>query len=350
MTNKVNAYGAMSSTTPLEPLVIERRDVGEHDVQLDIKYSGVCHSDIHMTRDEWGFNSIYPMVPGHEIVGVVTQVGTNVHQFKIGDVVGVGVMVGSCQKCTPCTNGHEQYCEQDFICTYGAKDIYHNNEITHGGYSNSIVVDEKFVLYIPQPLLPKLNAVAPLLCAGITTWSPLNHWKVGGSHTVGVIGLGGLGHMAIKFARALGAHVVAITTSIDKIADAKKLGAHEVLLSNNPDEIKKYTTKFDFLLNTVPHSHNISQYVNLLKLDGVMVIVGALVPLDGLNGAELLSHRRVVTGSAIGGIKETREMLDFCAKHDILPDVELIKMEEINTAYTRMINGDVKYRFVIEMN
>lgn len=343
---KIFSYGAKSAIDKLELMTIDRRNVENNDVQIEILYCGVCHSDIHMTRDEWGFNSIYPMVPGHEIIGKVTSIGNNVTKFNIGDLVGVGCMVGSCQQCSSCNADLEPYCKE-FIGTYGDIDKNHDNSITYGGYSEQIVVDEKFVLSIPTTI--DIKKVAPLLCAGITTWSPLRHWKVGKGDTVGIIGLGGLGHMGIKFAHAMGCKVVMITTSEQKGLDAKKLGADEVLLSTNTEHMKQYEDKFDFLLNTIPVEHDVSKYVDLLKRDATMVIVGALAPLRGVHGTPLITGRKRIAGSLIGGLKETQEMLDFCGKNGIAPDVEMINIEDINHAYTRMINSDVKYRFVIDM-
>ena len=347
MTTEILAYAAHSPIDSLKQFTLERRAVLENDVKIDILYCGVCHSDIHMTRDEWGFNPIYPMVPGHEIIGKVSQIGNNVTKFKVGDLVGVGCMVGSCHNCESCRYGLEQYCERGFIGTYGAKDVYHGGEITYGGYSQQVVVDQSFVLTIPVNL--QLDSVAPLLCAGITTWSPLNHWKVGKGDVVGIIGLGGLGHMGVKFANALGCKVVMITTSSHKSEDAKKIGAHEVLLSNDEDELAKYKGKFDFLLNTIPIEHDMSKYIPLLKLDATMVVVGSFTPLKGVHGTPLIKGRKRIAGSLIGGIKETQEMLDFCGKNNIIADVEVINIQDVNLAYSRMIKSDVKYRFVIDI-
>jgi uncharacterized zinc-type alcohol dehydrogenase-like protein len=342
----VNAYAALSATEQLKPFIIERREVTSDDVQIDILYCGVCHSDIHFVRNDWHV-SLYPIVPGHEIVGKVTAVGTGVKKFKVGDLVGVGVMVDSCQKCPACAEGLEQYCNEGFTLTYSSPDKRHGG-ITDGGYSQQIIVREEFVLNVPTNLDTK--AVAPLLCAGITTWSPLRHWKVGSGDVVGVIGLGGLGHMAIKFAHALGAKVVVITTSKDKGIEAKKLGADEVLVSTNAEDMAKYANHFDFLLNTIPVNHDLNPYVALLKHDKTMVIVGALEPLTkGVDGGALVFGRKSIAGSIIGGIKETQEMLDFCGKHNIVSDIELIDINYINEAFTRIIKADVKYRFVIDI-
>lgn len=339
------AYAATSATAPLKPFTFERRAVGANDVQVEILYCGVCHSDIHQARNEWG-GSIYPMVPGHEIVGRVTKIGRNVKKFKVGDLAGVGCLVDSCHKCTSCNDGLEQYCETGFVGTYNGRE-YKSNEPTYGGYSDKIVTKESFVLKIPKNL--KLAAVAPLLCAGITTYSPLKHWKVKKGQRVGVVGLGGLGHMAIKFARAFGAHVTMITTSPDKKKDAKKLGAHDVIISKDPKQMEKAAGTFDYILNTIPSPHNIDPYINLLKRDGNMTLVGCLEPLPAFAGAGLIMKRRQVSGSVIGGIKETQEMLNFCSKHKIVSDIELIPIQKINEAYARMLKSDVKYRFVIDI-
>lgn len=344
---QVNAYAAYSATEKLKPLQIQRRNVEKNDVEIQISHCGVCHSDIHMTRDEWGMNSIYPMVPGHEIIGRVTKVGSSVNKFKIGDLVGVGCMVDSCQSCSACDEDLEQYCEEGSTLTYGSVDSKHGG-VTYGGYSQQVVVDEKFVLSVPENL--DITAVAPLLCAGITTWSPLKHWNVQPGQKVGVIGLGGLGHMGIKFAHALGAKVVMITTSPEKGKDAKALGADEILISSNIEEMNKHANSFDFLLNTIPVSHDVNPYLSLLKRSATMVVVGALTALEpGVVGFKLMGGRKNLSGSAIGGIKETQEMLDFCGKHNIVSDVEVINIQNINNAYDRMIKGDVKYRFVIDI-
>ncbi|MDB6061645.1 MAG: hydroxyacid dehydrogenase [Verrucomicrobiaceae bacterium] len=342
----VAAYAAQSATAKLAPFKIDRREPTPHDVNIDILYCGVCHSDIHMSRNEWGF-SLFPIVPGHEIVGRVKSVGSKVTLHKVGDLVAVGCLVDSCQQCGSCHDHLEQYCEGGMVGTYGSRDPKHNNDLTFGGYSEEVVVDEKFVLRVPTNL--DVKATAPLLCAGITTWSPLRHWKVGPGQTVGVIGLGGLGHMGVKFAHALGAKVVMITTSPSKADDARALGADEVLISSDPEAMKNAAGKFHFLLNTIPVGHDINPYVSLLKRDGTMCIVGALDPLKGaINTGALVVGRRSVAGSIIGGIKETQEMLDFCGEHNIVSDVELVNIENINTAYDRMLKSDVKYRFVID--
>ncbi|MFL1895184.1 NAD(P)-dependent alcohol dehydrogenase [Aquimarina sp. 2-A2] len=341
----IKAYGADTKDSDLKSMTIERRETKKNDVKIKITYCGVCHSDIHTVQNDWG-NSKYPVVPGHEIIGRVEEVGSDVKNFKEGDLVGVGCMVDSCQDCSACNDDLEQFCEEGMVGTYNGKDK-HLGGHTYGGYSEMIVVDEKFVLSIPDNLDEK--AVAPLLCAGITTYSPLNHWKVKKGDKVGVIGLGGLGHMGIKFAHALGAKVVMITTSPGKEKDAKRLGADEVLISKNDEDMKKHANSFDFLLNTVPVKHDINPYLQLLKRDSTMVMVGAIEPLEPMHGGSLVMGRKRVAGSLIGGIKETQEMLDFCGKHNITSDIEVIDIDTINTAYDRVKNSDVKYRFVIDM-
>lgn len=338
------AYAAFTATEDLKPLTIERRKLNAFDVFIDVEYCGVCHSDIHTARAEWGQPN-YPVIPGHEIIGRVLEVGPSVTKFKVGQLVGVGCMVESCQHCHSCDEGLEQYCENGFTGTYNSLRSKYGG-VTYGGYSENIVVEENFVLNIPENI--DVKGAAPLLCAGITTWSPLRHWNVKAGDKVGVIGLGGLGHMGVKFAKAMGAHVVMITTSEKKGADAKLLGADEVLLSTDKEQMKAHTYSFDFLLNTVPVKHDVNQYLNLLKLDKTMCIVGAIEPLD-IHGGILINKRRSVAGSLIGGIKETQEMLDFCGEHNIVSEVEVIAIQEINTAYERMIKSDVKYRFVIDM-
>ena len=342
---KVAAYAAHGAEQPLEPVTIERRALLADDVAIDITYCGVCHSDIHTARNEWG-GARYPCVPGHEIIGRVTDVGAEVSSFKKGDLVGVGCMVDACLNCPSCHDGDEQYCERGAVMTYGGADP-HLGGHTHGGYSKRIIVRDKFVLRIPENLDEK--AVAPLLCAGITTWSPLAHWYIGKDDRVGVIGLGGLGHMGVKFANALGAQVTMITTSPKKGEDARKLGAHEVLLSTDKAQMKSARGKFDFLLNTVPVAHEMNPYMGLLARNGTMVLVGAIEPMPGFHAGLLLANRRRVAGSGIGGIKETQDMLDFCGEHNIVADVEMVDIQEINTAWDRVVKADVKYRFVIDM-
>lgn len=345
---KSTGYAAQSATTPLKPLDFERQEPGATDVQIEILYCGVCHSDLHQIRDEW-HNTVYPCLPGHEIVGRVVKVGAEVTKFKEGDLAGVGCMVNSCQSCPPCKEGLEQYCEgpKGWTATYNGPQKPDGTN-TFGGYSNNIVVTENFVLKVPDNL--DLKAVAPLLCAGITTYSPLRHWQVGPGQKVGVVGLGGLGHMAIKLAKAMEASVTVFTTSPEKEADARRLGADDVVLSTDKDMMSKHELSFDFILNTIPTSHDINPYVNLLKRDATLTLVGALEPLEpGLNNSQVAFHRRSVAGSLIGGIAETQEVLDFCAEHGIVSDVEMIPIQQINESYERMLKGDVRYRFVIDM-
>lgn len=344
--SKIKAYGAAAADADLKQMQIDRREPTADDVHIKIKYCGICHSDIHTVRNDWG-GSKYPVVPGHEIVGEVLEVGDNVKNFKKGDLVGVGCMVDSCQECDSCKENLEQFCENGSTMTYNGKDK-HLGGHTFGGYSETIVVDQNFVLKVPENLDPK--AVAPLLCAGITTFSPLNYWNVKEEHKVGIIGLGGLGHMGIKFAHAMGAHTVMITTSPKKAEDAKRLGADDVLLSKKEEDMKKHAGSFDFLLNTVPVGHDADPYINLLKRDGTMVFVGALQPLEPITGAGLIIGRKRLAGSLIGGIKETQEMLDFCGEHNIVSDIEMTDMASVNDAYERVVDGDVKYRFVIDMD
>ncbi|HKI05726.1 MAG TPA: NAD(P)-dependent alcohol dehydrogenase [Thermoanaerobaculia bacterium] len=343
---KTQGYAAQSATTPLAPYSFERREPGPKDVQIEILYCGVCHSDLHTVRSEWP-GTVYPMVPGHEIVGRLVKVGDQVTKFKEGDFAAVGCLVDSCQHCGSCAEGLEQYCENGFTGTYGGVEK-ETGRPTNGGYSDKIVVTEGFVLRLSDKLDPA--AAAPLLCAGITTWSPLRHWKVGKGHKVGVVGLGGLGHMAVKLAHALGAHVVLFTTSPGKTEDARRLGADEVVVSRNPEEMAKHANSFHFILNTVAAPHDLDAFLVLLKRDGVMTLVGAPgEPHPSPAVFNLIMGRRSLAGSLIGGIEETQEMLDFCAKHGIASDVEIIPIQRINEAYERMLKGDVKYRFVIDM-
>jgi uncharacterized zinc-type alcohol dehydrogenase-like protein len=342
-----HAYAARSATTPLAPFTFERRTPAARDVAIDILHCGVCHSDLHTAKSEWG-PSIFPCVPGHEIVGRVSAVGPDVSKFKVGDIVGVGCMVDSCQHCQPCAEGLEQYCDNGMTGTYNSPEQV-SRANTLGGYSDHIVVFEKFVLKITHDE-KDLAAVAPLLCAGITTYSPLRHWKVGPGQKVGIVGLGGLGHMGVKIAAALGAHVVLFTTSPGKSADALRLGAKEVVVSKNADEMKAHRNSFDFILNTVAVPHDLDPFIALLKMDGTLTLVGAPStphPSPGVFG--LIGKRRSIAGSMIGGIPETQEMLDFCAQHGIVSDIEAIAMPQINEAYERMLRSDVKYRFVIDM-
>jgi alcohol dehydrogenase (NADP+) len=343
--SNAKAYSASSATSPLAPFSIQRRDPTPHDVQIQILFCGVCHSDLHTARNEW-HNSVHPVVPGHEIIGRVTSVGAHVKKFKVGDTVGVGCMVDSCRTCTNCKDGFEQFCEKGAIFTYNSPDK-HLGGMTFGGYSESVVVDEAFVLNIPKNL--DLAATAPLLCAGITTYSPLRHHKVGKGQKVGIVGLGGLGHMGVKLANAFGAHVVVFTTSSHKTQDAIRLGAHEVVNSKNADEMAKHAGSFHFILDTVAAKHDINAYLQLLKRDGTLTQVGVPAePLD-VQVFNLIINRRSFTGSLIGGIAETQEMLDFCGKHNIVSDIEIIPIQKINEAYERLIKSDVKYRFVIDM-
>jgi uncharacterized zinc-type alcohol dehydrogenase-like protein len=342
---KAKSYAAQTASSPLAPFEIERRPPGPTDVEIDILFCGVCHSDLHQARDEW-HNTVYPCVPGHEIVGRVARVGDRVKGFASGDLAGVGCMVGSCGECANCRAGNEQYCVKFPILTYNSDDAILGGK-TFGGYSTSIVVDQSFVLRIPAGLDPA--AAAPLLCAGITTYSPLHHWKVGPGQQVGVVGLGGLGHMGVKFAHALGAHVVLFTTSPGKIEDGKRLGANEVVVSKNASEMDAHAGSFDFILDTVSAQHDIDSYLRLLKLDATLCLVGAPehpLPVSAFN---LLLPRRHFAGSAIGGIRETQEMLDFCATHGIASDIEMIPMQQVNQAWDRLLKQDVRYRFVIDM-
>jgi len=344
---QVKAYAAQNAQSPLAPLTIERRDLHPDDVQIQILYCGVCHSDLHTARNEW-HNTIYPAVPGHEIVGRVTAVGSAVKKFQVGDLAGVGCMVDSCGHCSSCHDGEEQYCENGFTGTYNGPVF--GGENTYGGYSQSIVVKESFVLRIRHDE-KDLAAVAPLLCAGITTYSPLRHWQVGPGKKVGIVGLGGLGHMGVKLAHAMGAHVVLFTTSPSKVEDAKRLGADEVCISKDPQQMAAHANSFDFLLNTVAAPHDLDAFLGLLKRDGTMTLVGAPAePHPSPEVFNLIFKRRSLAGSLIGGIAETQEMLDFCAAHGIGSDVEIIPMDYINTAYERMLKSDVKYRFVIDMS
>ncbi|WP_282759817.1 NAD(P)-dependent alcohol dehydrogenase [Komagataeibacter saccharivorans] len=338
-------YAATAADASLGPIALDRRDPGPEDVQIDIMYCGVCHSDLHQARNEW-HNTIFPCVPGHEIVGRVTRVGPSVTRFRAGELVGVGCMVDSCRECSSCRAGFEQYCEVGFVGTYNGEDRQ-GRGITFGGYSRAIVVDQAFVLKVPEKLDPA--AVAPLLCAGITTYSPLRHWKVGPGQRVGIVGLGGLGHMGVKFARAFGAEVVLFTTSASKVADGLRLGAHEVVLSKDPEAMAKERGRFDFILDAVAADHDINAYLDLLRRDGTLVQVGAPENPLPVSVFSLLMKRCNFSGSLIGGIPETQEMLDFCGEHGITADIEMIRMDEIETAYARMLRSDVKYRFVIDM-
>jgi uncharacterized zinc-type alcohol dehydrogenase-like protein len=341
------AYGATSQTAPLGPLQIERRAPTAEDVEIKILYCGICHSDIHTARGEWAGTS-YPVVPGHEVVGRVSAIGAAVKRFKIGDLVGVGCMVDSCRSCSSCKESLEQYCERsETVFTYNSADKHLPGQRTYGGYSTSIVVAEPFVLKISEKL--DLAAAAPLLCAGITTYSPLKHWGAGPGKKVGIVGLGGLGSMGVKFSHAFGAHTVLFTTSPSKIVDGKKIGADEVVLSKDPAQMERHQGSFDFILNTVAASHNLDAYTSLLKRDGTLCLVGAPEhPHPSPSVMGLIFKRRAIAGSLIGGIKETQAMLDFCAERGIVTDIELIQPSQINEAYERVIKSDVKYRFVID--
>jgi uncharacterized zinc-type alcohol dehydrogenase-like protein len=339
------SYAASSAKAPLAPYRFERRDPREHDVVIDILYCGVCHSDVHTVRDEWGQGK-YPIVPGHEIIGRVTAVGKGVTKFKVGDMAGVGCMVDSCRECASCKEDLEQFCEKGATFTYASKDR-HDGTATQGGYSSQIVTDEAFTLHISDKLDPA--AAAPLLCAGITTYSPLKHWKVGKGSKVGVVGLGGLGHMALKLAHAFGATVVQFTTSESKRADALRLGADDVVLSNNAEQMKAHAGTFDFILDTVSAKHDLDVYLQMLKREGTMTLVGVPDKPAELAAGALIFGRRSLAGSLIGGIAETQEMLDFCAEHGIVSEIEKIDIQNINEAYERMLKSDVKYRFVIDM-
>jgi uncharacterized zinc-type alcohol dehydrogenase-like protein len=339
------AYAAQSATTPLSPFNLQRRDPGPHDVQIEILFCGVCHSELHTARGEWG-GTVYPCVPGHEIIGRVTKVGAHVKKFKEGDIAGVGCLVDSCRSCANCEDHQEQFCEQGPIFTYNAPDK-HLGGRTYGGYSQNIVVDEAFVLQVPSNL--DLAAAAPLLCAGITTYSPLRHFKVGKGQKVGVVGLGGLGHMGVKLAKAFGAHVVVFTTSQSKVKDALRLGADDVVLSTDAEAMKKHSNSFHFILDTVAAKHDINAYLMLLRREGTLTQVGAPPEPLEVDVFNLIFGRRNFSGSLIGGLKETQEMLDFCGEHNITSDIELIPIQKINEAYDRLLKSDVKYRFVIDM-
>jgi alcohol dehydrogenase (NADP+) len=343
----IKAYAAQSASSPLAPFDIERRAPGPQDVQLQILHCGVCHSDLHTARNEWK-NTFYPTVPGHEIVGRVVAVGTSVTRFKVGDLAGVGCLVDSCGRCASCGDGLEQYCDNGFIGTYNGH-AFGAGPNTYGGYSQAIVVKESFVLRIRHPEA-QLAAVAPLLCAGITTYSPLRRWNAGPGKAVGIVGLGGLGHMGVKLARAMGAHVVLFTTSAHKTEDALRLGAHEVCVSKDASQMARYANKLDLIVDTVAAPHSLDALLALLKRDGTLVLVGAPEePHPSPQVFGLIFRRRQIAGSLIGGIAETQEMLDFCADHGIVSDIETITMDYINTAYDRMLRSDVKYRFVIDM-
>jgi uncharacterized zinc-type alcohol dehydrogenase-like protein len=339
------AFGTTAAENPLERLDIQRRAVLDKDVEIEILFCGICHSDLHSAKNEW-FGTTYPIVPGHEIVGKISKIGANVTRFKVGDLVGVGCMVDSCRTCDHCHDDLEQYCENGNTMTFNSPDKHLGGQ-TYGGYSERIVVDEHFVLQIPENL--DLAATAPLLCAGITTYSPLRHWKVGPGQKVGVVGIGGLGHMAVKIAKAMGAEVLVLTTSVAKTEDAKRLGADEVVLSTNTEQMKKHAGSLHFILDAVSAPHDINSYLNLLKVDGTLVLVGAPMEPLPIVSFNLIMGRKSFAGSLIGGIAETQEMLDFCGKHNITADIELITVDRINDAYERLLKGDVRYRFVIDI-
>lgn len=342
---KAKGYAAQSAKADLTPWSFERREVGPHDVQFDVLFCGVCHSDLHQVRDEWG-GSIFPMVPGHELVGKVTKVGAHVSKYKAGDLVGVGCMVDSCRTCHNCKEGLEQFCAEGSTMTYNGYER-DKKTVTYGGYSNVIVVKEDFVLRVSEKL--NLAAVAPLLCAGITTYSPLRHWKVGKGHKLGVLGLGGLGHMAVKFGVAFGAEVTVLSSSPSKKEDALKLGAHKFLVTSDKEQFQAAAGSFDFILDTVSAEHNYSQYMTLLATNGVHICVGAPPTPSEIFSFSLIMGRKSLAGSLIGGIPETQEMLDFCAEHNIVSEIELIDIKDINKAYERMLKSDVRYRFVIDL-
>lgn len=345
-TKNTKAFGATAIDAPLKEMHIERREVTSKDIEIETLYCGVCHSDLHTARNDWG-GTVYPVVPGHEIVGKVTKVGTDVTKLKVGDLAAVGCMVDSCRECDSCQHDLEQYCLNGFTGTYNDPDK-HLGLQTYGGYSEKVVVDEHFVLKVPTNL--NLAAVAPLLCAGITTWSPLRHWNVGKDSKVAVVGLGGLGHMAIKLAKGLGAEVTLFSRTPGKTQDAKELGADNVVISTDANQMKSVQGKFDLIIDTVPYVHDVNPYVATLNINGTHVLVGYLGELDPmLNSVPMIMGRKSVAGSVIGGIAETQEMLDFCGKHNIVSEIEVINMQDINTAYERMLKSDVRYRFVIDM-
>ena len=338
-------YAAQDAKTPLAPWSFQRREVGNHDVQIDILYCGVCHSDLHQIRNEWG-GSVFPMVPGHEIIGRISKTGKHVKKFKVGELAGVGCLVDSCRECDNCKHGLEQYCTGGQSFTYNSFE-QDKKTPTYGGYSNLIIANEDFVLHVSDKL--PIQGVAPLLCAGITTYSPLRHWKVGKGHKVGVLGLGGLGHMAVKFAASFGAEVSMLSTSPSKMADAKRLGANKFVLTSNVEDIKNVKGYFDFIIDTVSAPHDYNLYLSLLNTDGVQICVGVPPTPAQINGFSLVAGRKSLAGSSIGGLPETQEMLDYCARHNITSDVEIINIKDINSAYERMLKGDVHYRFVIDM-
>ncbi len=340
----VKAYAAQTPASDLAPWNFQRREVGSNDVQFDILFCGVCHSDLHQIRNDWR-EGIFPMVPGHEIVGKVVKIGSAVKKFNVGDLAGVGCMVNSCRTCNNCKNGLEQYCTNMGVYTYNSREK--DGTPTYGGYSNTIVVHEDFVLRISDKL--SLPAVAPLLCAGITTYSPLRHWKVGKGHKLAILGLGGLGHMGVKFGVAFGAEVTVLSTSMSKEADAKKLGAHKFVVTSDEKQVKSVEGYFDFILDTVSAKHNIDEYLAMLKTDGTHICVGLPSEAASIKPFSIVDGRKSLAGSSIGGLPETQEMLDYCAEHKIVSDIEMIDIKDIHKAYARMLKGDVRYRFVIDM-
>lgn len=346
MNMDVLGYAAHSATDDLAPFRFERRTPRPDDVEIEIQYCGVCHSDLHMARNDWGW-TFYPVVPGHEIIGRVVGIGADVRRFNVGDHAGIGCLVDSCRQCAPCEHGLEQYCERGNTLTYGSHDR-HDGRPTYGGYSEKIVAAESFVLKVPDGL--DLAGAAPLLCAGITTWSPLRHWKVGAGSKVAIVGLGGLGHMGLKLAKALGAKVTLFTRSPGKEDDARRLGADDIVLSDDPAQMQGVKGRFDLIVDTVPYQHDLNPYLSTLALDGTLVLVGQLGDINpALRTVPLVLGRKAVAGSVIGGIAETQELLDFCGRHGITADIEVIRMPDINRAYERMLKSDVKYRFVIDM-
>ena len=342
---KTASYAAHAAKESLQHHTIERRALKSTDVLIEIEYCGVCHTDLHFVNNDWGMTE-YPVVPGHEIVGRISQIGSEVGKFKVGDLAAIGCMVNSCGQCNSCESGNEQYCLNGFTATYNTP-IDDPGGMTYGGYSQRIVADESFVLHVPESL--DVTGTAPLLCAGITTYSPLLHWSVQKGMKVGIVGLGGLGHMGVKFSHALGAQTVMITTTPEKGEDAKTLGADEILISTDPDQMAKQAGEFDFILNTIPVDHYVAPYLDLLKVDGTMCVVGAVEPLNQVNAAQLMFGRKKLAGSLIGGISQTQEMLNFCGKYNIVSEVEVIRMDQIEEAFQRLIKSDVKYRFVIDM-
>lgn len=342
---KTGSYAAHSAKEHLQPFSIQRRILKNTDILIEIEYCGVCHTDLHFINNDWGMTN-YPVVPGHEIVGRIREIGSEVVKFKVGDLAAIGCMVNSCGQCSSCIAGNQQYCLNGFMATYNSP-TDDPGGMTFGGYSQRIVADQSFVLHVPDNL--HIAGTAPLLCAGITTYSPLLHWSVKEGMKVGIVGLGGLGHMGVKFSHALGAHTVMITTTPEKGKDAKKLGADEILVSTDAEEMTRQAGEFDFILNTIPVDHKVDPYLDLLKVDGTMCVVGAVEPLNQVNAAQLMFGRKKLAGSLIGGISQTQEMLNFCSEHDIVSEVEVIRIDQIEEAFARLVKGEVKYRFVIDM-